>query len=215
MFTGFLTVGLFICFLGRVVFKPIVYIVSVSIVSSLILVIAYNTFLLNNSKSWVGWLVIAIAIIAGLAAGCCVRRLIKLALFVVAAWGGYAFALLIYNAFMYKMNNEAGFWSFTIGVALVCGALSLCFFDHILIHSTAFLGSYMAIFGIGLVAGRYTNPFTVVEMIRNHQIDSVDPVFYAYMAGNLVLYALGMLFQYRHMRNNPDHQPLEEIRKRY
>lgn len=195
-------------------FKPIIYIVSVSIVSSLILVIAYNTFLLNNNKTWVGWLVIAIAILAGLAAGCCVIRIIKVAIFIVAAWGGYAFALLIYNAFMYKMNSEAGFWSFTIGVGLVFGVLSLCFFNHILIHATAFLGSYMAIFGIGLVAGRYTNPFTIVEMIRNHQIESVDPVFYAYMAGNLVLYALGMLFQYRQKNGDPHHNPYE-YSKRY
>jgi ATP-dependent Clp protease protease subunit len=86
--------------------------------------------------------------------------------------------------------------------------------SDILIHATAFLGSYMAIFGIGLVAGRYTNPFTVVEMIRNHQIDSVDPVFYAYMAGNLVLYALGMLFQYRQKNGDPHHDPYE-YSKRY
>ena len=214
MFAGFLTIGLFICFLGRIMFKPIVYIVSMSIVTSLILVIAYNTFLLTNTKSWVGWLTIGLAILAGLAAGCCVIRIIRVAIFVVAAWGGYAFALLIYNAFMYKMNSEAGFWCFTVGVGLICGVLSLCFWNHILIHATAFLGSYMAIFGIGIVAGRYTNPFTVVEMIKNHQITSVDPVFYAYMAGNLVLYAMGMLFQYRQKNGNPDHDPYE-YGKRY
>jgi hypothetical protein len=214
MFSLFLTTGLFICFMGRAMFKPIVYIVAVSVVTSLILIIAYNTFLMNNSKTWVGWLVIAIALLAGFAAGCCVIRIIKVAIFIVAAWGGYAFALLIYNAFMYKMNSDAGFWSFTIGTALVVGVLSLCFFNHILIHATAFLGSYMAVFAIGMVAGRYTNPFTIVEMIKNHQIDSVDPVFYAYMAGNLVLYALGMLFQYRQKNGDPHHNPYD-YGKRY
>ena len=214
MFCFFLIGGLFICFAGRLLFKPIVYIVALSVVTSLILVIAYNTFLLNNSKTWVGWLVLAFAVLAGLAAGCCIIRIIKVAIFLVAAWGGFALALLIYNAFMYKMNSEAGFWGFTVGVALVCGVLSLCFWNHILIHATAFLGSYMAIFGIGLVAGHYTNPFTVVEMIRNHQIESVDPIFYAYMAGNLALYFLGMLFQYRQKNGNPPHDPYE-YGKRY
>ena len=74
----------------------------------------------------------------------------------------------------------------------------------------------MAIFGIGLVAGRYTNPFTIVEMIKNHQFenDNIDPVFYAYMAGNLVLYAMGMLFQYRQKNGNPHHDPYD-FGKRY
>ena len=214
MFSLLLIGGLFICFAGRLLFKPIIYIVSLSVVTSFILVIAYNTFLLNNDKIWVGWLVLTIAVLAGLAAGCCVIRIIKLAIFVVAAWGGFAFSLLIYNAFMYKMNSEAGFWCFTLGVALVCGVLSLCFYSHILIHATAFLGSYMAIFGIGLVAGHYTNPFTIVEMIRNNQIDHVDPIFYAYMAGNLALYFLGMLFQYRQKNGNPHDDPYQ-YGKRY
>jgi len=207
MFTFFLIAGLFTCFLGRTLFKPIVFIVSLSFVSSLILVIAYNTFLISNTKSWVGWVVLAVAVLAGLAVGCLFIKFVKLAIFIVAAWGGYALSLLIYNAFMYKMNSDAGFWCFTIGTALVCGVLSLCFFDHILIHATAFLGAYMAVFGVGLVAGRYTNPFTIVEMIRNKQITSVDPVFYAYMAGNIVLYFLGMVYQYRIKNGKPDHDP--------
>jgi hypothetical protein len=209
MFVGFLFGGLFICFAGRVLFKPIVYLVSLSVVTSFILVIAYNTFLLNNTKSWVGWLVIAFAVIAGLAAGCCVIKLMRLAIFLVAAWGGFALALLIYNAFMYKMNSEAGFWCFTVGVALICGVLSLCFWNHILIHATALIGSFMAVYGIGLVAGRYQNPFTIAELMKNHQLVDIDPVFYAYMAGNIVLYIMGMLFQYRHKRNNPHHDPYE------
>ncbi len=61
----------------------------------------------------------------------------------------------------------------------------------------------MAIYGIGLVAGRYTNPFTIGELIENHMLENVDPVFYAYLAGNLVLYVMGMLYQYR--VKNGDH----------
>lgn len=52
----------------------------------------------------------------------------------------------------------------------------------------------MAIYGIGLVAGHYQNPFTIATMIKNKEIDSIDPIFYAYLAGNLVMYVLGMLF---------------------
>lgn len=139
----------------------------------------------------------ATSLILGCLLGWIFVKVVRLGAFCLAAWGGFAVGLLMYNAFAYKMDSQAGFWGFTLGTALVFGVLALCFFDHILIHATAILGSFMAVYGIGLVAGRYTNPFTVATLIENGQIDSIDPVFYAYMAGNLVLYILGILYQYR------------------
>lgn len=60
----------------------------------------------------------------------------------------------------------------------------------------------MVIYGIGLVAGRYTNPFTLAEMINNGEIKYVDPVFYAYLAGNIILYLMGVVFQYKQKRGD-------------
>jgi uncharacterized membrane protein HdeD (DUF308 family) len=54
-------------------------------------------------------------------------------------------------------------WGFCIGVALLCGILALCFFDHILILATALIGAFLVFNGVGLVAGRYDNPFTIAE----------------------------------------------------
>jgi hypothetical protein len=77
---------------------------------------------------------------------------------------------------------------------LIFGVLALFFFEHILIHSTAILGSFMAVYGIGLVAGHYQNPFTLAALIKHGEITSIDPIFYAYLAGNLVMYVLGVLY---------------------
>lgn len=175
--------------------------------SSLIMLIFYSTFLSNNTKSWVGWVVLASSLILGLLLGWLFVKIARLGAFCLAAWGGYAFSLLIYNAFLYKMDSDAGFWGFTIGTALLFGILALCFFDHILIHATAMLGSFFAIYGIGLVAGRYTNPFTIVSLIKHGQLENVDPVFYAYLVGNLILYGMGAAWQYRHRHHNPDEDP--------
>lgn len=46
-------------------------------------------------------------------------------------------------------------------MALFFGVLALFFFEHILIHATAVSGAYLAIAGIGIVAGHYQNPFTL------------------------------------------------------
>lgn len=194
MFAVFLVVGIIVCFLGRTLFKPVLFIAGVLLSVSLIWIIFYSTFLNENTKPWVGWVVLVGAIIVGLIIGCLLVKLVKLGAFVLSAWGGYTLGLLIYNAFLYKMNSNVGFWCFTIGVALVFGILALFFFDHILIHSTALAGSFLAINGIGLVAGRYQNPFTIADEINNGIIDSIDPVFYAYLAANLVLYVIGALF---------------------
>jgi hypothetical protein len=202
MFSVFLVLGCLICFLGRTLFRPVIFIGGVLLSVSLIWIIFYSTFLSENSKGWVGWVVLVGAILFGLIIGCLLIKFIKIGAFILAAWGGYALGLLLWNAFLYKTNSTGGFWGFTIGFALVFGILALFFFDHILIHATALLGSFLVINGIGQVAGRYQNPFTVAQEINEGLIDSIDPVFYAYLAGNLVLYALGMLFQYRQRRKD-------------
>jgi hypothetical protein len=202
MFSVFLIVGFLICFLGRTLFRPVIFIAGVLLSVSLIWIIFYSTFLNENSKGWVGWVVLAGAILFGLIIGCLLIKFVKIGAFVLAAWGGYALGLLLWNAFLYKTNSNGGLWGFTIGFALVFGVLALFFFDHILIHATAILGSFMVINGIGQVAGRYQNPFTIADEINSGVIDKIDPVFYAYMAGNLVLYVMGMMFQYRQRRKD-------------
>lgn len=194
MFVAFLIVGSILCFLGRTLFRPVLFIAGMILAISLVWIIFYSTFLNENTKPWVGWVVLIGAVIFGLVIGCLMVKLVKLGAFILAAWGGYALGLLVYNAFLYKMNSNTGFWCFTVGMALVFGILALFFFDHILIHATALAGSFLVINGIGLVAGRYQNPFTIADEINNGVIDKIDPIFYAYLAGNLVLYVLGMLF---------------------
>lgn len=213
MFAFFLIVGTTICFFGRSLFKPVLFLTGIIMATFFINLLFYSTFLKSNTKAWVGWVVLGSSILIGLLIGWLFVKVVRLGAFCLAAWGGFSVGLLLYNAFMYKMDSDAGFWCFTIGVALVFGVLALCFFDHILIHATAIFGSFMAVYGIGLVAGRYTNPFTIVEMIKHGQIEHIDPVFYAYMAGNLVMYILGMLFQYRQKNANPDHNPYHGMQK--
>jgi hypothetical protein len=214
MFSVFLVVGFLVCFLGRSLFKPVLFIAGILLSVSLVWIIFYSTFLSDNTKQWVGWVVLAGSVVLGLIIGCLFVKLVRLGAFILAAWGGFALALLIYNSFMYKMNSNVGFWCFTVGVALLFGILALWFFDHILIHSTALAGSFLVINGIGLVAGRYQNPFTIADEINNGVIDHIDPVFYAYLAGNLVLYALGALFQYRQRRGDrvSGKDPYERLR---
>ena len=214
MFAVFVIVGAVVCFLGRTLFKPVLFIAGMFLSVSLVWLIFYTTFLSSTTKSWVGWVVLAGSLLLGTLIGAIFVKIAKLGAFVLAGWGGFSVALLIYNAFLYKIDSQVGFWCFCIGVALVFGILACFFLEHILIHSTALLGSFLVINGIGLVAGHYQNPFTIAEMIERGELETIDPIFYAYLASNIVLYLLGILFQYKQRKGDKvsGNDPYERLR---
>lgn len=80
--------------------------------------------------------------------------------------------------------------------------MSFFIFDHALIISTTIVGSYAFVRGISLYAGRYPNEFTLVELIQKGLIKSIDPMFYAYLAGILVSIVIGMVVQYKHRKSS-------------
>lgn len=201
-FSLFLLTGLFLTFLGNYFLMPILFIAGVAQASFLIMLICYNTFLFNEEKVWVGWLVIVLSAVVGLGVGFIFMKFQKVGTFCLAAWGGFSIGLLFYNAFIYKIDNDAALWGFSIAFGLLYGLCVFFIADHILIHATAIIGSFLTVFGIGLVAGHYPNPFTIVELIKHGQIEgSIDPLFYAYFGGNIVLCLLGCFVQYRHRKD--------------
>lgn len=105
MFAVFLILGTVICFLGRTLFKPVLFISGMLVAIFLVWLIFYSTFLSNNTKTWVGWVVLIGSILLGLLIGAIFVKIAKLGAFVLAAWGGFSVGLLIYNAFLYKMDS--------------------------------------------------------------------------------------------------------------
>ena len=144
-----------ICFFGRLLFKPVIFISGIIATVCLVWLIFYSTFLSSSTKSWVGWVVLAVSIVVGLLVGFLFVKFIKVGVFVLSGFGGYTLGLLLYNAFLYKIDSQVGFWCITIGMGLITGVLALFLFEHVLIHATSFFGSYLFIYAIGLVAGRY------------------------------------------------------------
>jgi hypothetical protein len=201
----FMVLGLFIGFMGRKLFKVIVFIAGVLLVVGVVLVIFYTTFLKENQATWIGWVVLGCSILLGLLLGCLLVKMLKLGAFLVAAWGGFSLGLILYEALpLYKIDSQVFFWCFCIGLALICGVLALCLMDHVLILTTSLAGAYFFIAGIGLVAGHFQNPFTIVtERLNGHTVN-IDPIFYVYLAGILVMWVLGALVQYKHRRTDND-----------
>lgn len=188
----FLILGLFVCFLGRILFKVILFVTGVVLMMVLGLLI-YGTAFSSTTASWVGWLIFGLAFLIGLGVGYLFMKLVKLGAFLVAAWGGFSLGLLLYNAFLYMTHSQVFFWVFCCACALICGILAVFLFDHVLILSTSLAGSFLFIAGIGLVAGGYQNPFTIATDIEKGIYTHISGWFYLYMAGNLVLWVLGAI----------------------
>lgn len=166
MFTLAVVIGLFVCFFGLKLYKPIFFIAGVVLTMGLILLIFYSTFLKSTTDDWVPWVVLGSSLLVGLLIGFILMKISKLGAFFLAGWGGFCLGLLIWNTFLYlTTTNNALFWTFTIGVAFICGILALIFFDHAVINASAMAGSFMVVAGIGIVAGGYQNPFTISAVV--------------------------------------------------
>lgn len=196
MFGFCLIVGFILCFFGRKLWKPLFFLTGVVVTVFLTLIIFYTTFLSSNTESWVGWVVIGGSVIVGLLIGFIFMKISKLGAFVLAGWGGFCLGLLLWNTFIYLLSSsDVVFWCFCVGCGVVVGILAIIFFDHIIILSTAMAGAYIFIAGIGMVAGRYQNPFTIYQEISDGV--TIDPVFYAYLAATVILFLIGAVVQYK------------------
>ena len=147
--------GLFICFLGRRLFKPVIFITGMVFGVAILWFIFYKTVLKDSEKDWTGWVVCIGVLVLGFVLGCLFIKIVKLGVFLLAAWGGFVLGLLLYNSFFYLYCGNGGLWGISLGIGFVCGIVALKFCDHLLIISTAMIGSFLLVSGVGVVAGGY------------------------------------------------------------
>ena len=96
-------IGLVVCFLGRKLFTPILFLTGILLSVSLIWLIFYS--ISDSRKTWVGWVVLGVAVLVGIVLGWLFTKLTKLGAFCLAAWGGFSLGLLLYNSFLYTLHS--------------------------------------------------------------------------------------------------------------
>jgi len=132
-------------------------------ISFLLIVIFYSSVVAKDYRlNW--WLFyIPASCIIGIAISscftCCCKGRNIFGAYCLSAWGGLSAGILLYNTIIYKINSPIIIWLLSGILAIVYVILMSFYFDHMLIHSSSMAGSFWFIFGIGLVAGHYTNPF--------------------------------------------------------
>lgn len=198
--TGFIVIGLFLAFLGKKLFNIALFIVTTIIVAGLILFIFYATFLQDNTASWVSWTVVSIAILLGLLGGYLMLKIEKFGGALLAGWGGFCLGVLLNETVLYLANSAVLFWCVNIGLAIIFAILGFVAFDHAIILATSFIGSYMTMRGIGIMAGGFPNEYVLINEIEAGAFDNIDPVFYAYLAGIVIMTILAAIVQFKMFR---------------
>lgn len=193
----FMVIGAFYTVFGLKLLRPTLFIIGTLTTMAALLFLFYVLILPNNVDQWAGWVILACSAILGLIVGFFAAKLVRIGAFFLGAWAGAAVGLLLSNMAFYKIDSEVVLWVLVILLALVVGLLSIVLFNPIVIFSTSFLGGYLLMRGLSLVAGGYPNELTVYERIRDGDLDSVPATFYIYMVGVIIICAGGMYVQFR------------------
>lgn len=201
----FLGIGGFLTFLGKKLFTAAVFIVSSIIVCFFVLLIFYTTFLTDNTAAWIFWVTLSFSVVLGLVAGYFAAKMEKLGGMLLCAWGGYCLGILLNETVLYLAHANWLFWCVNIGLAVICGILGYVAFDMAVIVGTSFVGSYLCMRSFGIWFGGFPNEYVLQQQIKSGGINNIDPVFYAYLSGILVLSILGTIVQYKmHKKQQED-----------
>jgi hypothetical protein len=93
-------IGLPFIFAGRKLFSCIVFIVGALITVSLVMILFYSTFLEDNTKVWIFWVVLLCTTFLGLCVGHVLYKFQKLGAACIAGWGGFLGGLILNTAIL-------------------------------------------------------------------------------------------------------------------
>lgn len=189
----FIIAGLFLCFFGKKLFKLSVLMVTSFIVVTGLLFLFYETILYEDYDIWIGWTSVICSIMIGLVSGVFMMKLDRVGGGVVAGWGGFVLGLLLNESVFDFFVNEILFWFINIFLALLNCILSIFWYDHVLINSTAGSGAFLIVRGISLYAGGYPNMFTLIEELDAGDLDDFTDWYYVYLAFMILLAILGSI----------------------
>jgi hypothetical protein len=160
---AFIILGVFLAFFGRYLLKAAVFIAGTILIAFIILVVFYATFLGNNTASWVGWLVVSLAIIVGLVGGYFLAKYEKVDAALLGAWGGFTLGVILNETVLYLAKSTALFWCINVGLAIICAIAGFFAFNTVIMLGTSFVGSYVTARGISLYAGGFPNEYVVIN----------------------------------------------------
>jgi MFS family permease len=197
--------GIIFCFFGRRYYRTVLFLVGFYIGAIITWIILTNR---EPSGGFAGAASLTIILIVSLAVGFVVGLIFMccstIAVWFLGALAGYLFSLWILAwASDGLIHSKAGRIIFIIVLTLIGLLLAIFFKNTFIILGTAFIGAYAIILGIDLFARTGFALSVKAFMDGNHDTDyKVNTKVYLMLAGMIVLFILGSIFQYRYYRNH-------------
>ncbi|TMW64681.1 hypothetical protein Poli38472_011561 [Pythium oligandrum] len=151
-----------------------------------------------ETASWIGFFV------GGVIVGVLAMSLYSLSIFVAGAAGGVLLAFTLQTTFAYRIypsHPNVVLIIIAVVLGLICGFLAVKFEKPVLVIATSFFGAMAIAWGIGYYAGDFPNGADLkhyrTEESDGHWIYSIPDAWWGYLAGIVVLFALGLFIQFR------------------
>jgi hypothetical protein len=169
-------------------------------------VIITSIFFKRDTPNYAIWIVFAVCLVIGTIGGLLLAKLSRLGVGVLAGWGGFLLGLMLYSAFIYRIDNSkhVAFWVFNISLAVIFGVISMFMFDYAIIVATSIIGAYGFIRGISFYAGGYPDEYDLVNNLQIGNVDAIPKTFWAYFAAWIILSVVCNIVQFKIWRKNKD-----------
>jgi len=190
--------GIIFCFFGRRVYRTTLFLIGFYIGTIIAITVLTNKGGVNHTIALI--VSLAVGFVVGLIFMCCST----MAIWFLGALAGYLFALWILAwASDGVIHSKAGRIIFIIVLTLIGLLLAIFFKNAFIIFGTAFIGAYAIILGIDLFVRTGFALSVRAFMDGNHDTKYVvNTKVYLMLAGMVVLFILGSLFQYRYYKNH-------------
>ena len=150
--------------MGKRFFKISLFIVGSTVLTLASTLFVFSVFLNRDTSNTMGWVMFSVCLVVSMIGGLLLAKFFRIGVAVAAGWGGVALALILYNTFVYKIDNsnKVVFWIFIVLMALICAALSFKFCWPAVILATSIAGAYSIIRGISVMAGGYPSELEII-----------------------------------------------------
>lgn len=195
--------GAFNCVFG----KKLVKFTTVSLIVLIItlLVLIFSQYILpSGCAEWIIWVMLAVGLILGGAAGYFVLIYNdKVISFVCGGVAGFFVGQFLFSLFGNRIpaNGMVIYWVFIAVSIIVLTVVAWCFKKFIVIFTTSFIGSYCFIRGISLFAGGFPDETTVIDMRNKGEDEQLSDLLtwevYVYLAAILILTVLSVYIQFK------------------
>jgi len=192
--------GIMLCFFGHWLIKPSICFAGFLSTIVLSCLIFYAVYLDNTSDLADFWYFLGGGALVGILVGLVLAWAVKVGAAILAGWGGFCLALILNETLFYRAGVEWLFWVSIVVIVIACAVAAFFIFDMAVILATVTLGSYCLVRGVAAYAGHYYNEATMAKMLSEGLLDDIDPWYWAYVGGFVLMMLLGSCIQLKRLK---------------